>query len=203
MTSRSEALLIGGRSGVGKTSVAYEIHAQLSAAGVWHCLIEGDNLDLAYPPPSEHRLAERNLAAMWRNYRALGYRRMIYTNTMSVALIDRLAAAMGDDPHILAVLLTSSDAAARQRLAQREIGSALHRHIERSDTAARQLDEATPPSIPRVHTDGRTVIEVAAEIIALVGWTSTNLTAVTGSRTEVGRDSHHPPSVRGFESRDA
>jgi hypothetical protein len=38
---------------------------QLSRAGIWHCLIEGDNLDMAYPPPWEHGLAERNLAAMW------------------------------------------------------------------------------------------------------------------------------------------
>jgi hypothetical protein len=53
------------------------MHAQLSAAGVRHCLIEGDNLDLAYPPPHVHGLAEQNLAAMWANYTALGYRRMI------------------------------------------------------------------------------------------------------------------------------
>jgi hypothetical protein len=54
------------------------MHAQLSAAGVRHCLIEGDNLDLAYPPPHVHGLAEQNLAAMWASYTALGYRRMIY-----------------------------------------------------------------------------------------------------------------------------
>ena len=56
MTGRSEALLIGGRSGTGKSSVGNEIHTQLSAAGVQHCLIEGDNLDLAYPPPQRHGL---------------------------------------------------------------------------------------------------------------------------------------------------
>jgi adenylylsulfate kinase-like enzyme len=61
---RSEALLLGGRSGVGKSSIGNEIHLQLSTAGIWHCLIEGDNLDLAYPPPWEHGLAERNLAAI-------------------------------------------------------------------------------------------------------------------------------------------
>jgi adenylylsulfate kinase-like enzyme len=58
-------LFVGGRSGAGKSSVGLEIHAQLSAAGIRHCLIEGDNLDMAYPPPWEHGLAEQNLAAMW------------------------------------------------------------------------------------------------------------------------------------------
>jgi len=35
---------------------------------------------------------------MWGNYRALGYRRMIYTNTVSVraSVIDEPTAAMGD-----------------------------------------------------------------------------------------------------------
>ena len=84
MTGQTEALFLGGRAGVGKTSVGCEIHEQLSAAGIRHCLIEGDNLDMAYPQPWEHHLAERNLAAMWANYRAIGYRRMIYANTASV-----------------------------------------------------------------------------------------------------------------------
>ena len=60
------------------------MHAQLPAARVQHCFIEGNNLDMAYPPPWEHGLAEQNLAAMWANYRALGYRRVIYTNTASI-----------------------------------------------------------------------------------------------------------------------
>ena len=42
---RSEVLLIGGRAGVGKSSVGNEVHVQLSAARVWHAFIEGDNLD--------------------------------------------------------------------------------------------------------------------------------------------------------------
>ena len=48
---RSEVLLIGGRSGVGKTSLAAELHHQLSVRQVKHAVIEGDTLDLAYPPP--------------------------------------------------------------------------------------------------------------------------------------------------------
>ena len=170
--SRSEVLFLGGRSGVGKTSVANEIHVQLSAAGVRHCLIEGDNLGLAFPPPWEHGLAERNLAAMWGNYRALGYRRLIYTNTVSVRSVDTLTTAMNDDPLVTAVLLTAGDETARQRLAQREIGTALQTHVESSDRAARELAELTPDWVHRVTTDDRPVPGIAAEIITLTGWTS-------------------------------
>ena len=165
-------LFLGGRSGVGKSSVGNEIHVQLSAAEIRHCLIEGDNLDMAYPPPWEHGLAERNLAAMWANYRSLGYRRMIYINTVSVRFGDDLTRAMGDSPRVTAVLLTSGDATARQRLARREIGTALQRHIERSDIAARELDDATPSWVHRVATDARPVADIAGEIIELTGWSA-------------------------------
>ncbi len=70
---------------------------QLAQADVRHCLIEGDNLDMAHPPPWERGqpLAELNLAAMWRNYRTFGYQRLIYTNTAAVldAVVTGLLAA--------------------------------------------------------------------------------------------------------------
>jgi len=170
--ARSEAVFLGGRSGAGKSSVGYEVHARLSAARVQHCLIEGDNLDMAYPPPWEHGLAEQNLAAMWANYRALGCRRMIYVNTASVleTVAGALAAAMGDGPRVTAVLLTCSDATARRRLARRETGTGLDRHIERSDLMARKLDGRAPGWVHRVRTDGRAVADIAAEVISLAGW---------------------------------
>ena len=175
MTAQSKALFIGGRAGVGKSSVGYEIHARLSAARVQHCLIEGDNLDMAWPAPYEHgvRLAEQNLAAMWANYRARGYQRMICTNTASVLekVISELTAAMGDSPDVTAVLLTCSDATARERLAQREAGSELDWHIERSDLMARRLDRRARAWVHRVTTDSRAITDIAAQVIALTGWT--------------------------------
>ena len=50
MTARSKALFLGGRSGSGKSNVGYEIHAQLPVARIQHCPIEGDKLDMAWPP---------------------------------------------------------------------------------------------------------------------------------------------------------
>ena len=45
---------------------------------------------------------------MWANYRALSFRKMIYTNTASVSgnVLGDLTEAMGDSPQITAVLLT-------------------------------------------------------------------------------------------------
>lgn len=172
--SRSQLLLIGGRSGVGKTTVAAEIHRQLSEQGVHHAWIEGDNLDMAFPVPWEkgYTLAEDNLAAMWSNYKARGYRRLIYVNTACVVapVIQELTTAMGDHPTVTGVLLTSNDEVAEQRLAQREIGGGLDYAVRRSREAALGLEAEAPAEVARVCTDGQLVGAVAAEIIRLTGW---------------------------------
>jgi hypothetical protein len=172
MPTPTEVLFVGGRSGVGKSSVGVEIHAQLSAAAATHCVIDGDFLDMAYPVPWEHGLAERNLADVWSNYRALGYRRLLYTNTASVLVevMQRLTSAMGDDPKVVAVLLTCTDQTARQRLSRREAGSTFDEHLQRSDETAKLLEMSAPEWVHRVHTDNRSVANVAMHIIGLTGW---------------------------------
>lgn len=170
MTERSEVLFIGGRAGVGKTRVASELHERLAALRVKHAVIEGDTLDLAYPPPWEHGLAAKNLADLWRNYRALGYRRLIYTNTVSVLQTEVLAAAMGDDPLVKAVLLYSSDASARARLEVRETQTTLELHLQRSRARAAELERETPVWVWRIDTDGKSIPEVAEEILERLDW---------------------------------
>ena len=172
----SEVLLIGGRSGAGKTSVGLELHAILSSAAVAHCVIDGDYLDMAYPPPTAHSLAEQNLAAVWGNYRALGYRRLIYLNSASVLPdeISTLTAAMGDQPRIVPILLTCTDATAVDRLMRRETKTALTQHIQSSSKMDVLLRRAAPDAVRRIATDDRTVHEIAVEIAAVTGWLSSN-----------------------------
>ncbi len=174
MGERSQVVFIGGRAGVGKSAVAGEMLHQLARADVQHCLIEGDNLDLAHPTPWEqgHPLAEMNLAAMWRNYKLFGYHRLVYTNTAAVQeeVMKSLVRSMGDRPETTAVLLTATDASALERLRRREVGSALTAHLQRSTAAAARLDEAAPAWVRRIATDDMTVHDIAAEIIAFSGW---------------------------------
>lgn len=174
MSQRSEVLFLGGRSGVGKTTVGNEISTQLELAEIGHCLIEGDNLDMAYPVPSEQglELAELNLAAMWANYKRAGYSRLVYVNTACVrpAVMDKLLDALGDTPVAHGVLLTASDPTAEARLAHREIGSDLDWHVRRSRKSARALEEDAPEWVWRVDTDGKSVTQVAKEIVGLLHW---------------------------------
>jgi broad-specificity NMP kinase len=174
MTSTTSALFLGGRSGVGKSTVALALHDLLVQRDVSHALIEGDNLDLAHPAPWRAHpgadLAEANLRAMWSNYRALGYQRLIYTNTVSVLHLTKLAAALGGDVNVVGVLLRSSAASAEKRLQLREHGDSLRRHLQRSEAAALRLDAETPKNVHRVETNDLSAEQVAAVVLKLVGW---------------------------------
>lgn len=169
-----EALLIAGRAGVGKTSVAYEVSVLLQADRVAHCVVEGDAMDQVHPAPADDpsrtRITERNLAAVWANYVALGQRRLIYTNTVSILDAPMIARALDGSTRMTYVLLTAEDATVQGRLARRETGSQLQAHVERSAAMARHLDAQAPEDTVRVPTDSRSVDEIAGEVRLATGW---------------------------------
>ncbi|MFL5995598.1 MAG: AAA family ATPase [Streptomyces sp.] len=172
----AEVLLLGGRAGVGKTTVGWEVSARLRAARVAHAVIDGDFMGQVHPAPEgdPHRaaIAERNLTAVWGNYAELGYRRLVHTHTVSVLEESTgvFRRAMGDGVRIVRVLLTASDETIERRLAGRELGSELEKELRGSARKARMLDERAPAGTLRVVTDGRTVIDIAAEVTAASGW---------------------------------
>jgi hypothetical protein len=172
----AEVLLIGGRAGVGKTSVGWEVSAQLRAAVVSHAVIEGDFMGQVHPAPEgdpdRSEITESNLTAVWANFTRRGYRRLIYTNTASVlpeatGMFER---AMGPGVRIVRVLLTASDATARERLVGRELGSELERELEGSVRKARILDRRVSAQAVRVVTDGRSVADIARQVVTATGW---------------------------------
>ncbi|MEU1322789.1 hypothetical protein [Streptomyces microflavus] len=172
----AEVLLIGGRAGVGKTTVGWEISVLLRAEAVAHAIIDGDFMGQVHPAPEgdPHRaeIVESNLTAVWANFARRGYRRLIYTNTMSVLpeTTDMFERAMGAGVGITRVLLTASDATARERLVGREIGSELEKELEGSFRKARLLDQRASAGTVRVATDGRLVVDIAREVVGTTGW---------------------------------
>jgi gluconate kinase len=174
--SSCEVLLIGGRAGVGKSTVAWEVSSRLQRLGVAHAFVEGDFLDQVHPAPADDpartRITARNLASIWGNYRELGQRRLIYCNTVAVLEADMITEAMGGDTTPIGVLLTADDAVTAERLRGREIGSELESHVTRSAGMARYLAVETPEWVHRLGTDGLAVPEVAERIVELSGWNS-------------------------------
>ncbi|MFC9680406.1 hypothetical protein [Streptomyces sp. NPDC056948] len=179
-------LLIGGRAGVGKTTVAWEAAAQLRAADISHAIIEGDFMGQLYPPP-EHdphlsAITERNLKAIWTNYARLGCHRLIYTNTLSILpdTAPTFHRALGPDVRITRVLLTATDTTTHQRLTGRELGSELDKELRNSARKARLLEERAPADTVRVRTDGRRIVDIARDVLTASGWTR-NDRAATGT----------------------
>lgn len=169
-----EVLLIGGRSGAGKSTVAWEVSSRLQRLEVAHAFVEGDFLDQVHPAPENdpHRtkITSRNLAAIWANYRELGCRRLIYCNTVAVLESDMITGAMGGPVEPIGVLLTAESSVAADRLRGREIGSELEAHLERSANAAAYLESHAPAWAHRLPTDGHAVAETAAAVVELTGW---------------------------------
>lgn len=147
----------------------------MQASGVAHALIDGDNLGAVYPRPVDDPdgsgLTRANLAAMWNNYSAAGYRRLVYVNTLSVLQVEMVTGSMGDGPvDVTPVLLTANGDTVRARLGGREIGGGLAVHLERSAARAAELAEGAGVSVVRIATDGRDSTAIAADVIAAAGW---------------------------------
>ncbi|GGV87791.1 hypothetical protein GCM10010294_70020 [Streptomyces griseoloalbus] len=96
--------------------------------------------------PHCSEITETNLTAVWANSARRGYRRLIYTATLSVLPEETgmFQRAMGTGVRIVWVLLTASDATARERLMRRELGSELEQELEGSARKARLLDQRLP-----------------------------------------------------------
>lgn len=168
-----EVLLIGGAAGVGKSTVGWEVSAQLNRLQVAHWHLEGDVLDAAWPRPlddlSGDRMTVNTMRAMAGVFADEGYTRCVYVQTASVIDSHLATQALGD-VRLLGVLLTASDTTRMRRLTDREIGTDLDRHLESTRRMAERLAKESPPWVVRVATDGRGVPEIAAEVIEHSGW---------------------------------
>ena len=106
-------------------------------------------MDWTHPAPDDdpHRaaIAERNIAA-------------VISRTMG-----------GGETRATCVLLTAGEATVRERLAQREIGSQLTAHIERSLHRAHSNSGRHGP-YPDRRPVGRSVQDIAVRVIQAVAW---------------------------------
>jgi hypothetical protein len=166
-------LVITGPVGVGKTSVAGEVSERLSRAGVAHAWVDADVLRRYYPrPPTDPRgeqVGLRNLAALWANFRAAGAARLVLADVVeSPADVARVGDAIpGAVP--LVVRLRATPATLTVRVGQRETGSAFEPHL-RHALALAAAPERDGVGDLVVETDGRSVSEVATEVLLRSRW---------------------------------
>jgi AAA domain-containing protein len=166
-------LLITGPVGVGKTTVAFEASDLLEAIGVAHAVIDVDALSWCYPTPADdpfnNRLALRNLTCVWANFAAAGAARLILARVVETR--DELEAFRQAVPgaELTVVRLRASDDTLRRRVGGREVGSNRESALRRAVELAKLMDyQAVEDRL--VDTDGRSVTDIATEVLRRANW---------------------------------
>lgn len=175
--------LITGPAGVGKSTLCWEMSAQLAAAGVAHAVIETDELDRVFPRPSREELEQLrpgttdvsslNLAALWSTYRSLGHTRLIMSGVMLHLAFDRrwILAAI-PDAQITVVRLVAAESQLLARLARREIGPGAAEQAERSLRQARRMAAEDAEGLIVLPTDTAEPAALAGIVLEKIGWLS-------------------------------
>ena len=170
-----EVLVLCGAAGTGKTATLWEVGHILRACGVRHALIDTDELDRIWPTPDTTdaliSISRRNLRAVWEIYSSLGIRHLVLCGVMASTAQSRewIESAM-PGAAITFVRLSAEKGTRAQRLRDREVGSGFEHEMEASDRAARHIQDHDQPWLPTVVTDGRSVRDVATEVLSVGGW---------------------------------
>lgn len=166
-----EVLVISGPCGAGKSSVGFECLELLEASGVAAAMIDAE-LVYFHPKPDEDpqgtRVAEQALAALAPVYAGAGIGRLLLPRVIERPRhLDLVHAALPGARFQVAWLQVSAETIA-ERLAAREIGSALEWHLQRAEEIRRN---ALAHDLFDFVVDGeRPVRDVSADVLRLAGW---------------------------------
>lgn len=168
-----QTLLVSGTVGAGKTALADEVAVLLNEQQIPHALIDLDWLCQLYPAPPEDRFRDdlmfRNLAAIWPHYRDIGVDYLVLARVIEdPAELERYQQAI-PEAEIKVVRVTAPPDLIQQRLVQREVGSFYGRAWQRSQELTQALDSIDIESIV-VENDGRSIREVALEVLGNLDW---------------------------------
>ena len=137
-------------------------------------MIDTDELDRAFPAadgPHKADLTRRNLAAVWANLRDAGALRLILTMVAS-SIEDELPRIREVIPGAALILvpLHISGYGLLQRVRRREVGSPYDYQVPRTIEYVDLMGREPAEDRLVVDTWGRTVGEIAQEILDRLGW---------------------------------
>jgi hypothetical protein len=184
MDGRVPVLWITGPTGVGKSTIGFQLLVRYVNDGLKAGYIDLDQIGFVRPgsdgDPGRHRLKAANLAAMWRTYHAAGARHLIATGpTGSEAEIQAYVCAL-PAARVTVCRLHAGDAELTRRIMSRGEGGSWPqpgdplrgqpdgylRHVAGQAIASADALERAGVGSVRIDTDRRTVAESAGLIAA-------------------------------------
>jgi hypothetical protein len=165
----ADVLVLTGPCGAGKSSVAFECMNLLEEVAVPAAMVDGE-LAYFHPKPDGDRfgyaVAEEGLRALWRVYRGAGHHRLLLARVVEdqdqLGIVERAVPGA----RLRLMRFVASPETIAKRLREREIGSGLAWHLQRSAEIARAtLGEPVDAE--------RSVPEIARDVLVRAGWLPT------------------------------
>jgi ribose 1,5-bisphosphokinase PhnN len=167
---QTEALLITGPCGAGKSTVGFACLRLLGAEAVQAAMVDAELVYLSTAPaedPHNEAIAEQGLAAVYRVYRDAGIRRLVLPRVLLYPRHRELVARAVPDASLTTVWLDVSDDVLVQRLEGRESGDGVGWHVDR----ARAVKESGMRELADFQLDGeRAPDKIAADLLERVHW---------------------------------
>lgn len=179
-------LLLSGTAASGKSTIASEIHAQLTTLEVPHATLDLDALACQWPATStgNRDLMFENLAALWPNYQSRGATHLVLAQVVrDREELDRYRTAIPGAEICVCRLRTAEQTRVERIGRQMPPGAARDRQLRRTVDLEVILDRGAPGSLV-VDNDDRPVPEVALDVLVGAGWISAAPAAKT---TGLGR----------------
>lgn len=171
----TRVLVINGTVGAGKTTIADATAQLLGERQVPHVWLDVDGLRRVWPMPQGDPFAQQiafaQLAAIGPTLAAHGYWRVLLADVVEDPADRERYETAFDGADVVIVRLTVSEATRLARLAERESDpGAQDWHLARTVELDAVLETLALDDVV-VDNDGRPPREVAAEVLAAIGWT--------------------------------
>jgi adenylylsulfate kinase-like enzyme len=176
-------LWLCGATGVGKSTVGFQVYLKALHAGLAAAYIDLDQLGFCGPIPADHQAKARNLTAMWHTYREAGAQALVivgpaedesgvavYVDALSAATVTVCRLHAGRDQLASRIMLRGQGGSWSQP-GDPLVGQPATHLLRIADQAAHDADALERAAIGhRIDTNRRSVEEVADMVVTQTAW---------------------------------